>query len=93
MLSGLTKYFCLIIDEVGYCEFNNEKTRLFFQIIDRFEFSGFCSVVITSNKESNEWVSLFHEEDVLKCTLDRLTDNALFIKLAGNSYRGKRRPA
>ena len=90
-LSGLTKYSCLIIDEVGYCEFNVEETRLFFQIVDRIDARGFGSVVITSNKEPNEWVNLFNEEDALECTLDRLTDNALFIKLICNSYRGKKK--
>lgn len=90
-VSGLTKYSCLIIDEVGYCDFNVEQTRLFFQIIDRIDIKGFGSVVITSNKEPSEWVNMFNEEDALECTLDRLTDNALFIKLIGNSYRGKKK--
>lgn len=50
MLSGLTKGSCLIIDEVDCCELDKEETRLFFQMIDRFETSGFCSAVITRNK-------------------------------------------
>jgi len=89
LLSGLTKYSCLIIDEVGYCRFNEEETLLFFQIIDRIDAKGFGSIVITSNKDPSTWSSLFSEDDALECTLDRLTDNALLVKLEGSSYRGK----
>lgn len=89
LLSGLTKYSCLIIDEVGYCHFNEDETLLFFQIIDRIDAKGFGSIVITSNKDPSTWNSLFSEDDALECTLDRLTDNALLVKLEGSSYRGK----
>ena len=34
ILNGLVRPSCLIIDEVGYCEFDKENTRLFFDLID-----------------------------------------------------------
>ena len=35
VLDGLVRPSCLIIDEVGHCEFDKENTRLFFDLIDR----------------------------------------------------------
>ena len=35
VLNGLVRPSCLIIDEVGHCEFDKENTRLFFDLIDR----------------------------------------------------------
>ena len=35
LLSYLVRPSCLIIDEVGHCEFDKENTRLFFDMVDR----------------------------------------------------------
>ena len=35
VLDGLVRPSCLIIDEVGHCEFDKENARLFFDLIDR----------------------------------------------------------
>ncbi len=35
VISSLVKPSCLVIDEVGYCNFDTENTRLFFDMIDR----------------------------------------------------------
>ena len=34
-LKSLVRPSCLIIDEIGHCEFDKENTRLFFDLIDR----------------------------------------------------------
>ena len=35
LLAALVRPSCLIIDEVGHCEFDKESTRLFFDMVDR----------------------------------------------------------
>ena len=35
LLAALVRPSCLIIDEVGHCEFDKENTRLFFDMVDR----------------------------------------------------------
>ena len=35
VLNSLVRPSCLIIDEVGHCEFDKENTRLFFDLVDR----------------------------------------------------------
>ena len=91
LLNGLSKYSCLIIDEVGYCKFNREETLLFFQLADRVSLKETGSIVLTSNKDLSQWVGLFDEDDALECTIDRLWDKTICMTFSGISHRGTNR--
>ena len=91
LLDGLSKYSCLIIDEVGYCKFNREETLLFFQLVDRVSLKETGSIVLTSNKDLSQWVGLFDEDDALECTIDRLWDKPICMTCSGISHRGTNR--
>jgi len=100
ILNGLVRPSCLIIDEVGHCEFDKENTRLFFDLIDRrYNKEGNFNIVFTSNKHPSHWRSNFNEDDSLLCALDRIFDDAtdltLRVKASGErSWRPLRcRPA
>lgn len=90
-LNGLSKYSCLIIDEIGYCRFDKAETLMFFQLIDRINLKESGSIVMTSNKDTSTWQELFEEDDALECTMDRLCDTAICLTFSGCSYRGKGR--
>ncbi len=90
-LSGLSKYSCLIIDEIGYCHFDKAETLMFFQLIDRINLKETGSIILTSNKDTSSWQDLFEEDDALECTMDRLCDTAICLTFSGCSYRGKGR--
>lgn len=88
-LNGLVRPACLIIDEVGHCEFDKENTRLFFDLVDRrYNKEGNFNIVFTSNKNPSEWRGNFNEDDALLCALDRIFDTATVITIKGNSFRG-----
>ena len=90
-LNGLVRPSCLIIDEVGHCEFDKANTRLFFDLIDRrYNKEGAFNIVFTSNKTPSAWRSNFNEDDSLLCALDRIFDDATVFNIKGDSYRGKR---
>lgn len=91
LLNGLSKYSCLIIDEVGYCKFNRQETLLFFQLVDRVSMKETGSIVLTSNKDLSQWPELFDEDDALECTIDRLWDKAICMTFSGQSHRGSDR--
>lgn len=91
VLNGLVRPSCLIIDEVGHCEFDKENTRLFFDLIDRrYNKEGSYNIVFTSNKSPSAWRSNFNEDDALLCALDRIFDDATVFTIKGESFRGKR---
>ena len=90
VINGLVRPSCLIIDEVGHCEFDKENTRLFFDLIDRrYNKEGYFNIVFTSNKNPMQWRENFNEDDALLCALDRIFDDASVFTIRGESHRGK----
>ena len=90
-LKSLVRPSCLIIDEIGHCEFDKENTRLFFDLIDRrYNKEGNFNMVLTSNKNPALWREDFNEDSTLLCALDRIFDEATVFKLRGESFRGKK---
>jgi len=90
-LTSLVRPSCLIIDEVGHCEFDKENTRLFFDMIDRrYNKEGAYNIVFTSNKSPSLWRENFNEDNSLLCALDRIFDDATVFNIRGESFRGKR---
>lgn len=91
ILNSLVRPSCLIIDEVGHCEFDKENTRLFFDLIDRrYNKEGNFNIVFTSNKNPSLWRNNFNEDDSLLCSLDRIFDDATVFNIKGESFRGKK---
>ena len=91
VLNGLVRPSCLIIDEVGHCEFDKANTRLFFDLIDRrYNKEGNFNIVFTSNKNPSQWRGNFNEDDALLCALDRIFDDATVFTIKGESFRWKR---
>ena len=91
VLNGLVKPSCLIIDEVGHCEFDKENTRLFFDLVDRrYNKEGSYNIIFTSNKNPSQWRDIFNEDDALLCALDRIFDDATVFTIRGESFRGRK---
>lgn len=91
LLTSLVRPSCLIIDEVGHCEFDKENTRLFFDLVDRrYQKEGYSNMVFTSNRDPSQWQENFCESDALLCALDRIFDNAVVFTIKGESFRGRK---
>ena len=87
-LNSLVRPSCLIIDEIGHCEFDRENTRLFFDLVDRrYNKEGSFNTVFTSNKNPARWRDIFNEDDALLCAFDRIFDDAEVFKIRGESFR------
>lgn len=90
LLAALVRPSCLIIDEVGHCEFDKENTRLFFDMVDRrYQKEGYFNMVFTSNRDPAQWQENFCESDSLLCALDRIFDDAVVFTIKGESFRGR----
>ena len=89
VVKSLVKPSCLIVDEIGYCNFDTENTRIFFDIVDRRYSKDIPNtMIVTSNVEPDKWVTFFACEPALKCAMDRFFDKALLISMKGKSYIG-----
>lgn len=75
----------LIIDELGYVEFDKSAATWLFQLIcQRYEHR---STIITSNKPFSDWGQIFADTTLAGALLDRLLHHSHVLSLKGDSYR------
>jgi DNA replication protein DnaC len=75
----------LIIDELGYVEFDKSAATWLFQLIcQRYEHR---STVITSNRNFADWGQIFTDTTLAGALLDRLLHHSHVLNLKGESYR------
>jgi len=75
----------LIIDELGYVEFDKPAATWLFQLIcQRYEHR---STIITSNKPFADWAQIFSDTTLAGALLDRLLHHSHVLSLKGDSYR------
>lgn len=90
-IARLSKPNCLIIDELGRCNFDKEETEVLFTAFDeRYEKQEQSCTIITSNIDPSAWRNLFDETNELGFALtDRFFDRCQMICMKGESHRGK----
>jgi len=75
----------LIIDELGYVEFEKSAATWLFQLIcQRYEHR---STIVTSNKPFSDWGQIFSDTTLAGALLDRLLHHSHVLSLKGESYR------
>ncbi|MFD1203756.1 IS21-like element helper ATPase IstB [Sporosarcina contaminans] len=88
-LSYLMKRLCkpdlIILDEVGYFDFDEVTANLFFQIVSKRYEKG--AMIITSNKSYLEWGKTFGDDVLATAILDRLLHHSVTFSIKGDSYR------
>lgn len=75
----------LIIDEVGYMDFDQKSADLFFQVISARYERG--STVITTNEPFKNWGRVLANNTVASAVIDRLAHHNDVIRIDGDSYR------
>ena len=86
-LKMLNRYKLLIIDEIGYINFDKESSNLFFQLISqRYEKK---STILTTNRNLSKWSDVFGDSIIANAILDRLLHHCHIINIVGPSYRTK----
>lgn len=87
-LQQLVSYDLLILDELGFKTLPRYSVDDFFNVISkRYENS---SIIITTNKDWDNWNNIFEDEELTKAISDRLRHHGKVIKITGPSYRAKK---
>lgn len=81
------KYELVIIDELGYISFDAEGCDILFNLISNRLDAG--SMIITTNLEFKEWVSIFKDPHLTGALADRVARRAYVLDMSGQSYRFK----
>lgn len=84
-IKQLIKIPLLILDDFGLRDLNESQQADLYQVIsDRYEKT---STIITSNRDFNEWPSVFANPLMGSAAMDRLVHRAIKIVIEGKSYR------
>jgi DNA replication protein DnaC len=88
-MNKLLRNDLIILDELGYVQFDATGSDHLFQLIAKaYEHR---SLIITSNLDFQEWGRLFDQPATAAAFLDRLLHHAHVISLRGDSYRIRHR--
>lgn len=75
----------LLLDELSYVSFTQEKSELLFKVIE--ERSERTSTVITTNLEFSRWAEMFPNDTLVAALVGRLTYYSSILNMNGTSYR------
>ena len=89
-LRKLMRVDLLIIDDFGLRALSEEETSDFFEIVSSRHQTA--SIVLTSNRDPSEWLSMLGDPLLAQALVDRFTNNAYDLVIEGESYRTRQKP-
>ena len=85
LLTRLSRFQPLLIDEIGYLTLKPEQVNAFFRLMDQRY--GRVSTILTTNLNYPDWYSLFQNKPLVDALLDRLQHHCITIRINGPSLR------
>ena len=79
------RYDLVILDELGYCTFDQERGEILFNLLSNRNENG--SMIITSNLTFDRWNEVFRDQVLTGAIIDRLAYRSHLIDMTGESYR------
>lgn len=90
LLVGLTTLDLLILDDFVLEPMSRDESRDMYQLF--IERTGKASTIITSNRDTSDWLAFFDENILAQSAVDRFRNNAYDLVIEGESYRPRLKP-
>jgi DNA replication protein DnaC len=87
---ALTTVDLLILDDFALEHLTKEESRDVYQLF--LERTGRASMIITSNRDTAEWIAMFDDVLLAQSAVDRFKNAAFDFVMEGESYRPKLKP-
>jgi DNA replication protein DnaC len=90
LMTELTTVDLLIVDDFALEPMTREESRDVYQLfIDR---NARVPTIVTSNRDTSEWLSVFDDTLLAQSAVDRFKNNAYDLVIDGESYRPRLKP-
>jgi DNA replication protein DnaC len=89
-LLRLTSVDLLILDDFALSHMNKQESSDVYQLF--LERTGHGSMIITSNRDTSEWLSMFDDILLAQSAVDRVKNAAYDFVMDGESYRPRLKP-
>lgn len=90
LMKSLIKADLIVIDDFAFKKIDQKSAEYLYALVDdRYRQR---SIILTSNRAMNDWVSIFPDPIMANAFMDRLAHNAHQIIIKGESFRKKFRP-
>lgn len=90
LMTALVTVDVLILDDFALEPMGREESRDIYQLL--VERNGRFSTVITSNRDTAEWIATFDDAMLAQSAVDRFKNNAYDLIIDGESYRPRLKP-
>ena len=80
----------LILDDFALDTMTKEESKDVYQLF--LERTGRGSMIITSNRDTAEWLATFDDTMLAQSAVDRFKNNAYDLVIDGESYRARLKP-
>jgi DNA replication protein DnaC len=90
VMVDLTTIDLLIIDDFALEPMSREESRDVYQLF--VERNGRLPTIVTSNRDTSEWIATFDDTLLAQSAVDRFKNNAFDLIVDGESYRSRLKP-
>lgn len=90
LMANLIAVDLLILDDFVIEAMTKEESKDIYQLF--LERTGSASTIITSNRDTSEWLTMFDDVLLAQSAVDRFKNNAFDLVIEGESYRPKLKP-
>ena len=89
-MAFLTTVDLLILDDFALEAMSKDESRDIYELF--VERTGRASMIITSNRDTSEWLAMFDDVLLAQSATDRVKNAAYDFVMDGESYRPKQKP-